>query len=94
MINEELKVGDVTEIKIIAPDYVNNGNKENLLKLAIISDSSFNQTKQVVCFVDETCTCFVDGIGSGGTTGASVAPWSIKKFEDLPEYKFVKFYEP
>ncbi|KKM26928.1 hypothetical protein LCGC14_1579820 [marine sediment metagenome] len=27
MINEELKVGDVTEIKIIAPDYVNNGNK-------------------------------------------------------------------
>ncbi len=44
-------------------------------------------------FVDETRTYFVNSIGGGGTTGATVEPYSIKKFEDHPEYKFVKFYD-
>ncbi len=86
----EVREGDVIEIKFIAPNYINK--KILTLKLAIVQNSLLQEAEEY-CFVDETSTYFVNGISSGGNTGATVEPHSIKRFEEYPEFKFVKFWK-
>ena len=85
----EVREGDVIEIKFIAPNYIDK--KILTLKLAIVQNSLLQEAEEY-SFVEETCTYFVNRISGGGDTGAVVAPNSIKRFEEFPEYKFVKFY--
>jgi hypothetical protein len=88
---KELRAGDVTEIRIVAPDFAIK--KVLTFRLAIINDLLFKEVKEQFWFVDDTRTYLINGISGGGTTGAAVEPYSIKKFEDHPEYEFVKFWE-
>lgn len=86
----KLNPEDLLEFTILVPkeEY---GTKNLKFKVAVILDklSSNLISKEALAFVDDSKNYFLMGV-----MNTRVDLFALRKFEDFPEYEFIRFYDP
>ena len=86
---KELHSGDLLDFSVLVPEE-DFGTRKLTFRVAIISDrlSPNPNSKETIAFVDESEKYFLTGV-----MNTRIDLYALRKFEDFPEYEFMRFLD-